>query len=223
LNSFLLSIHSFTLIIQPAGNFFAALDDSGDEGAKPKPPQPKKETAKKSSAPPTQPAKKNDDGKRYVFDVLTKSCVAVLDVGACLGLRRECSSLSHLIISSHDNILFKLTSHHQISHTRNMFIGNNSATTLTMTATPRAGAVLVRPPAMVSARTTVALAPAAARRPRKAAAEPATGDPTRTTPSAPREPLLRARRPPTPPRARRSRKRGPRKPSRSRRRSLTTP
>jgi len=86
LNSFLLSIHSFTLIIQPAGNFFAALDDSGDEGAKPKPPQPKKETAKKSSAPSTQPAKKNDDGKRYVFDVLTKSCVAVLDVGACLGL-----------------------------------------------------------------------------------------------------------------------------------------
>ena len=54
---------------QPAGNFFAALDDSGDEGAKPKATQPKKkETAKK--AVPTQPAKKNDDGKRYVSSTI---------------------------------------------------------------------------------------------------------------------------------------------------------
>ena len=92
-----------------------------------------------------------------------------------------------------------------------------------MTATPRVDVVLVRPPAMASARTTVAPALVAARRPRRAAAEPVTGDPTRTTPSAPREPSLRARRLPTPPRARRSRRRGPTRPSRSRRRSPTTP
>ena len=126
------------------------------------------------------------------------------------------------------NILFALISvdHSRIILTQSMqhtSTGNDLATTPTMIATPRVDAVLVRPPAMASARMTVAPAPAAARRRRRAAVEPATGDPTRTTPSAPREPSLRARRPPTPPRARRSRTRGLRRPRRSRRRSPTTP
>ena len=62
-------------MFQPAGNFFAALDDSGDEGAKPKAAQPKKkETGKQSAAVPTQPAKKNDDHKRYVV----RKCLLVM-------------------------------------------------------------------------------------------------------------------------------------------------
>lgn len=104
-----------------------------------------------------------------------------------------------------------------------VFVDNISATTPTTTATPRVDVDLVRPPAMASARTTVAPAPAVERRLRRAAAELATGDPTRTTPSAPREPSLRARRLPTPPRARRSRTRRPISPRRSRRRNPTTP
>ena len=65
----LFSLLHWCFRFQPAGNFFAALDDSGDEGAKPKATQPKKkETAKK--AVPTQPAKKNDDGKRYVSSTI---------------------------------------------------------------------------------------------------------------------------------------------------------
>lgn len=48
----------------PAGNFFAALDDSGDEGGTVKKPVPKKEVKQKATSAPTQPTKKNDDGKR---------------------------------------------------------------------------------------------------------------------------------------------------------------
>ena len=49
--------------------------DGAAEGAKPKAAQPKKkETGKQSAAAPTQPAKKNDDHKRYVV----RKCLLVM-------------------------------------------------------------------------------------------------------------------------------------------------
>lgn len=66
--------------------------------------------------------------------------------------------------------------------------------TLTTTATPREAADLVRLLAMASVSTIAARELAAAKRSRRAGAELATGDPTRTTPRRPRDPSSKARR-----------------------------